>query len=42
MELDLRHPELFANPIHLLAVHIEEPYRKIDNPSTTDTILLHD
>ena len=29
MELDFRHPELLANPIHLLAVHIAGHYRKV-------------
>lgn len=42
MELDFRHPELFANPIHLLAIHIEKKYRKIDEASTADTFRLHD
>jgi hypothetical protein len=42
MELDLGHPELLTDPIHLLAIHIEKQYSKIDNPSTTDTFLLPD
>jgi hypothetical protein len=41
MELDLRHPELFANPIHLLAVHLHKLYGHSQETSTVDTLLLH-
>ena len=41
MELDFRHSELFANPIHLLAVHLHEQYVNFGKTSTGDTFLLH-
>jgi hypothetical protein len=41
MELDFRHSELFANPIHLLAIHLYEQYGYLVKTSTEDTCLLH-
>jgi hypothetical protein len=41
MELDFRHSELFANPIHLLAIHLYEQYGYFVKTSTEDTCLLH-
>jgi hypothetical protein len=41
MELDFRHSELFANPIHLLAVHLHKQYLNFGKTSTGDTFLLH-
>ena len=41
MELDFRHSELFTNPIHLLAVHLDEQYVNFGKTSTGDTFLLH-
>jgi hypothetical protein len=41
MELDFRHSELLANPVHLLAIHIAQQYVQLEKTSTTDTFLLH-
>ena len=41
VELDFRHSELFTNPIHLLAVHLDEQYVNFGKTSTGDTFLLH-
>ena len=41
MKLDFRHPELFANPIHLLAVHLCKLYGHSQETSTEDTFLLY-
>ena len=37
MELDFRHSELLANPVHLRAIHIDEQYGRFGQMSTADT-----
>jgi hypothetical protein len=41
MELDFRHSELLANPIHLLAIHIAQQYVQLEKTSTADTLFPH-